>query len=131
MKILRKILGGISLTAAMFVFQACYGVEPDYPGHCVTFRVVSDTDGQPLPNIKISAQPQSGSPNVIYDWHLTGYTDSMGVCSSWIECITNSTMFRFADNDSVYAVRDTIIGTNAIMNYALHDTVDIVLEKVR
>lgn len=25
MKILRKIFGGLSLTAAMFVFQACYG----------------------------------------------------------------------------------------------------------
>lgn len=28
MKILRKIFGGISLTAAMFVFQACYGTMP-------------------------------------------------------------------------------------------------------
>lgn len=25
MKLLRKIFGGLSLTAAMFVFQACYG----------------------------------------------------------------------------------------------------------
>ena len=25
MRLLRKILGGILLTAAMFVFQACYG----------------------------------------------------------------------------------------------------------
>lgn len=28
MKILRKVFGGISLTAAMFVFQACYGTMP-------------------------------------------------------------------------------------------------------
>ena len=28
MKMLRKIFGGISLTAAMFVFQACYGTMP-------------------------------------------------------------------------------------------------------
>lgn len=28
MKIFRKIFGGLSLTAAMFVFQACYGTMP-------------------------------------------------------------------------------------------------------
>lgn len=28
MKILSKIFGGLSLTAAMFVFQACYGTMP-------------------------------------------------------------------------------------------------------
>ncbi len=28
MKLLRKIFGGLSLTAAMFVFQACYGTMP-------------------------------------------------------------------------------------------------------
>lgn len=28
MRILRKIFGGLSLTAAMFVFQACYGTMP-------------------------------------------------------------------------------------------------------
>ena len=28
MKILRKILKGLSVTAALFVFQACYGTPP-------------------------------------------------------------------------------------------------------
>lgn len=28
MKLLRKIFGGLSLTAVMFVFQACYGTMP-------------------------------------------------------------------------------------------------------
>ena len=46
MRLLRKILGGISLTAAMFVFQACYGTEPycEQWGEYI-FHVVDDKDG--------------------------------------------------------------------------------------
>ena len=31
MKWLHKLLKGLSLTAALFVFQACYGTPPGYP----------------------------------------------------------------------------------------------------
>ena len=129
MKILRKILGGISLTAAMFVFQACYGVEPDFPSHRVTFRVVSDTDGQPLPGIRIMSQPQTGSQDFIYDWHFFGRTNAKGVYSGWVNLVEDNTLFRFSDGDSVYAVRDTIITSSAILDYTDQDTVDIVLTK--
>lgn len=40
MKLIRKIFGGISLTAAMFVFQACYGTpEWEEDINCVDFDV--------------------------------------------------------------------------------------------
>lgn len=125
MKFIRKILKGVSLTAAMFVFQACYGEPPDWPEYKINFRVVSDEDGTPIKDIKVASQPQSDNENVIYDWKLLGYTDSNGFCSGWLYEPPLDIKFRFSDNDSVYAVKDTIFSNLS------NDTIDIVLTKVQ
>ena len=53
-KILRKIFGCISLTAVAFVFQACYGVEPDwYYDIKVTGTVRSKSTDVPIKGIKV------------------------------------------------------------------------------
>jgi hypothetical protein len=54
-KLLRRIFGGISLTAVAFVFQACYGPGPD-PFYDVkmTGRVVSKTTNKPIEGIKVA-----------------------------------------------------------------------------
>ena len=40
MKWLHNLLKGLSLTAALFVFQACYGTPPGYPEDCFEEEVV-------------------------------------------------------------------------------------------
>ena len=128
MRLLRKIFGGISLTAAMFVFQACYGTEPYYSysrGQQVNFRVVDAVSGEPIPDIKVRYQPQSNSDSYVYDWSGLGYTDSNGLMSSRLMEYEGNTKFRFVDEDSVYAVKDTIL--TYIDDY---DTIRIALDRV-
>lgn len=40
MKWLHNLLKGMSLTAALFVFQACYGTPPGYPEEFVEEEVI-------------------------------------------------------------------------------------------
>ena len=111
MKHLRKLLQGISLTAAMFVFQACY------------FHVVSAEDGSPLANVKIRSQLHVG--DTAYDWHLLGYTNDEGIASVWASNdydVNHQTLFRFIADDPAYAVKDTMI------NY-YHNAIEIALSK--
>ena len=126
MKLIRKLLKGVSLTAAMFVFQACYGTEPDYCVSEMTFRVVSDKDQAPLPDIKVMAQRQSGS-DYVYSWSLGDYTDSNGVARvqvDLLECFESYYKFRFSDEQSQYELLDTVIHVGE------PDTVDIVLHRI-
>ncbi|MBQ8704268.1 MAG: hypothetical protein IJ524_07840 [Bacteroidales bacterium] len=127
MRLLRKILKGVSLTAAMFVFQACYGIEPDYCYDRMTFRVVSDKDHEPLPDIKVSSQWQSNQ-DYEYDWVLGGYTDSAGIADIGVTnyiCQDTNVNFRFEDEQSQYEMLDTVFNTG------LTDTIDIVLRRVQ
>ena len=131
MKWIRNILKGISLTAAMFVFQACYGPMEDYqegPLIGVTFHVVDATDGHPIPNIKVESRWQDSpndSFNSVTSWYENGYTDSTGLLSfethEWGHMYLK---FHFTDSDAVYTYKDTILSS---LNY---DTVDILLDRI-
>ena len=52
---IRSILKGLSLTSAMFVFQACYGTPQDF-GYdtLIEGKVTSQTSGLPIKGIKVS-----------------------------------------------------------------------------
>lgn len=122
MKLLRKIMGGISLTAAMFVFQACYGTMDDYYDYSsmVTFRVVSAETGAPLPSIRIEARqitPESGSDGDS-TWTNHEYTDSNGLATLWATR-DRAHHFYLIDDSSNYATADTILFPIEV------DTVDI------
>lgn len=57
--ILRKVYGTLSLSSALFVFQACYGTPPDM-GMDVSIQgfVKSKATNQPIPGIKVSIENQ-------------------------------------------------------------------------
>ena len=56
-KLLRAILGGISLTAVAFIFQACYGTPHDFGYDIKVSGIVkSKTINLPIKGIKISRQ---------------------------------------------------------------------------
>ena len=124
MKFIRNLLKGISLTAAMFVFQACYGTDEWYGETNMTFHVVSAEDGSPMPHVKIRSQLQVG--DTAQDWYLLGYTNDEGIASVWVNndySDNSQTLFRFVADDPAYAVKDTLFN-------GYHNTVEIALSKV-
>ena len=53
---IRNLVGGLSFTTALFVFQACYGTPQDFGLDVfVEGKVVSGTTGKPIQGIKVSA----------------------------------------------------------------------------
>ncbi len=60
-KLLRKVFGCISLTTIAFVFQACYGMEPDCSYDTrLSGKVLSKATSLPVKGIKVSV---ASSPN--------------------------------------------------------------------
>ena len=104
MKWLHNILKGISLTGALFVFQACYGSpqEPmwDMQDAEMSFSVVSHVTGEPLEGIQVSQ-----------DNRALGKTDADGKCKVQFSYRTNyrGPYLRFEDGNELYAVKDTVL----------------------
>jgi hypothetical protein len=100
---IRKIIGGLSLTTAMFVFQACYGPPQDFGlDMLIKGQVKSKTSGLPIEGIKVSV-----ADSIQYD-----FTDYEGKFSFYTE-ITDSLNILFEDIDStqngLYVNKDTLI----------------------
>jgi hypothetical protein len=98
-----KIFGGLSLTAAMFIFQACYGTPQDFGlDVLIEGQVKSGTSGLPVKGIKVS----------IVELPQYLYTDGDGKFSFYTESADTITV-KFEDTDSSqngsFAGRDTII----------------------
>src|SRR5512137_1911180 len=97
----RKILGGLSLTSALFVFQACYGSLQDFGmDFLVEGKVKAKISGLPIKGIKVSV-----NENMQYS-----LTDDNGRFSFYTE-ILDSLTIKFEDIDSsqngLYNNKDT------------------------
>lgn len=126
MRVLRKILGGISLTAAMFVFQACYGTMESENYDDFTIRVVDAEHGLPMQDVTVESQRVKATDNheALDDWRLRGQTDSAGIVNTYYYLSgTEFDRFRFTAPDASYAVFDTVVDTWT-------DTLNIVLVRV-
>lgn len=100
---IRKIIGGLSLTSAMFVFQACYGTPQDFGlDLLVEGQVKSKITGLPIKGIKVSV-----ADNLQYE-----YTNDEGRFSFYTEKIDTLNIL-FEDIDSTqngnYLNRDTVL----------------------
>ena len=62
MKWLHNLLKGMSLTAALFVFQACYGTPPGYPEDDFDPELVSITEPAPDAVIPEAVLPELEEP---------------------------------------------------------------------
>jgi len=116
--VIRKIVGGLSLTSAMFVFQACYGTPQDFGlDLLIEGQVKSKTSGLPIKGIKVSV-----ADNMQYEM-----TDEEGKFSFYTEMLEGLTL-QFQDIDSTqngsYINKDTVL-TDLNENIYL----DIVLEE--
>lgn len=114
MKFLRKILKGVSLTGAIFVFQACYGTRMPMPlyeegGEApMRFSLVSKADGSPLEGIRIlgvAAQYTDAKPLEL------GITGADGRCTVKIPYGRNrkGPYVTFEDPDGQFLKKDTLL----------------------
>ena len=99
-KSLRKIFNGISLTAVAFIFQSCYGPEPDWR-YCdvkLTGTVTSKTTNLPVKGIKIAVENGLNF----------GFTDEEGKFDFYVSvpdgfycasCTSNQAKIHFRDID--------------------------------
>ncbi len=115
---IRKIIGGLSLTSAMFIFQACYGTPQDFGADLlIEGQVKSKTAGLPIKGIKVSV-----ADSLQYE-----LTDEEGKFSFYTEKLEDLTL-QFQDIDSTqnrfYINKDTVLTDLDQKKY-----LDIVLEE--
>ena len=110
MKILHNILKGVSLTGALFVFQACYGTpqhEFETEGGLapMSFSLVSRTTGKPLQGIRVLGNSGYGADQEL------GVTDATGHCRVEIPYIRNleGPFLHFEDPEGQFAAKDTTL----------------------
>ena len=89
--VLRKIVGGLSFTSALFIFQACYGTPQDFENDIlIEGQVKAKTTGMPIEGIKVSI-----NENMQYQM-----TDQEGKFSFYTQQIGGLTL-QFHDVDSI------------------------------
>jgi hypothetical protein len=87
----RKLIGGMSLTTAVFIFQACYGTPQDFGMDIfIEGLVKSKKTGEPIKGIKVSV-----ADNPQYQ-----YTNDAGEFSFYTES-ADSKVIKFEDIDSI------------------------------
>jgi putative lipoprotein (rSAM/lipoprotein system) len=99
----KKILGGLSLTSALFIFQACYGTPHDMGLDIfIEGQVKSEKTNKPVKGIKVSVE----------DKMQYQYTDESGKFSLYTETAT-SYKIKFEDIDSdqngIFVEKDTVL----------------------
>ncbi len=99
----RKIIGGLSFTSAMFIFQACYGTPQDFePDLLIEGKVKAQATGLPIKGIRIS----------VTDEGQDLLTDENG-SFSFYTIAKDSISLRFEDADDAqngsFATKDTVL----------------------
>ena len=113
MKWLHNILKGASLTGALFVFQACYGI-PEPPlyeevGEApMSFSLVSKSTGEPLEGIRIGSNATINRKEGMIEM---GITDAQGKCRVYIPYRRNieGPFVFFEDPEGHYFDKDTVL----------------------
>ena len=109
MKWLHNLLKGASLTGALFVFQACYGI-PQGPLHepagqaPMNFKLISHDTGLPVEGIRILV-------NDYGTFQLLGQTDAEGRCHVEIPYVRNEKgpFLTFEDPQGFFQPKDTTL----------------------
>lgn len=102
-RIVRRTLGALSLTGALFVFQACYGPPQDMGNDIYIHGLVkAKTSGKPIEGIKVSV---TGDTQYVF-------TDSSGQYEIYVEQ-DSAYKITFEDTDSslhgTFVTKDTIL----------------------
>lgn len=98
----RKLFSGLSLTTALFVFQACYGSPQDFENDLlVEGKVVSKSTGDAIKNIQILTSETMQSVRSGEDGYFAFYTPKRSTISLQIRDIDSTENRQFASKDTV------------------------------
>ncbi len=116
-KILRKVYGALSLSSALFVFQACYGTPPDM-GMDVTIQgfVKSKTTNQPIAGIKVSIENHPQYEVTDSEGKFKIYTSRESVYKVKFEDVDFSKNGAFLPKDTVVKIIDEITFLNVSLD---------------
>ena len=122
--VLRGLIGGLSFTSALFIFQACYGTPQDLmQDFLVEGKVVSLSNGEPIEGIRVSLDTY---------WHET-LTDKNGEFSFYAPFLDQMKLI-FEDIDGTehgsFKSKDTLVSN--LVNEAFVDQafVNVELEAI-
>ncbi len=120
---LRNVVGGLSFTSALFIFQACYGMDMDHmPDMLVEGKVTAKATGLPIRNILVFAEPDGNGMQ----------TDEKGEFSFYSP-IFDQIKLVFEDIDSTengkFQTKDTLINVQKILDSADRVSLDIIMEE--
>lgn len=100
---IRTLIGGLSFTTALFVFQACYGMPQDWQDDVfIEGKVVSQASGLPVKGIKVESDIHG---------HL-GITDNLGefgFYTPWTNHLKLNIEDTDPDSDGDYLSKDTVL----------------------
>ena len=100
-KFLRKILGGLSLTTAAFIFQACYGPMQDFGLDVLISGIVkSAKTGIPVKGIRISVASNPQYSLSAADGSFTFYTANAPECKLQFEDVDGELNGKFEARDT-------------------------------
>jgi hypothetical protein len=106
-KILRKVYGALSLTSALFVFQACYGTYRDV-GMDVRIQgvVKSKTTGNTIAGIKVSLENHPQYDFTQSNGEFSIYTSRDSVYNLKFEDVDSTQNGKFSTKDTVIRIID-------------------------
>ena len=117
-KQLRTLIGGLSFTTALFVFQACYGMPQDMLDDVfIHGKVIDHTTNLPVQGIKVESDISGHN----------GITDSQGefaFYTPWIESLKLTIEDTDLDSDGSYISQDTVLlnpEDEIVLNIALEE----------
>lgn len=103
-KWLRNLLKGTTLSTALFIFQACYGMPAGYEPEAlkeIEFHVVDSNTSEPLPGVQLRVKYYGT------EWVNCGITNTSGYSYFHMEESENRINFLFEGKS--YEVKDTVI----------------------
>jgi hypothetical protein len=98
---IRTLIGGLSFTSAMFIFQACYGTPQDFGNDLfVEGQVKSKTSGTPIQGIKVSIKNNEQYEITDKDGQFSLYTEKLDQLSFQFSDIDSSDNGHYLDKDT-------------------------------
>jgi hypothetical protein len=97
----KKLLGGLSFTTALFIFQACYGTPQDMGADVYIHGLVkSKKTGQPIKGIKVSVADNPQYQYTSDDGSFSFYTETAESCKIIFEDIDSNQNGAFNNKDT-------------------------------
>lgn len=104
-KLVKKIIGGLSFTTALFVFQACYGTPQDFGADALIEGIVkSRTTGLPVKGILVSVPEYQQNLYTDADGGFSLYTVPDESCKITFRDTDGELNGAFMDKDTLLSV---------------------------